>query len=470
MIDSLAVCLPLFQEEACNGHSNRFALHLRFRTLAIFCQDYLSDIPGRQGKRQRQRVRRVIRSQIQELLRTQSQNPTVYELDTCPYFLLTSSQQQPSSLSFRRIHLQAFQKGLLTHGHSFQHLTHLTIEVTSQWSSSTPHCDPLFRFPSTLRHFHLSPSHTGFYHLWGATKNFPLEWFPDQLECLDFVEDHSGFVGLSNSSFASQIRQRENDWEVFLLRCSGLRKIKLYGRSLSHWPPGLFDHPSLERCDCYDLDRSENPASFSPPWERNQSRKKDQQTSVSRLRHLTLPGSSLDPEKMLSLSRFPHLITLNLESRMHSRRLNTITPSCLASLPMPALSWETGSWLQTLVLPNNFDGSLSSCKNLLHLRRLRLGHSFNTPIGRDHWPPLLQCLVICSVPTMRLFPRDDLEDLDLFNSATSSFQHTFDFLPASLSILLVGKRYECFRSEKLKIIRDHRYPHCRICAEPPSDI
>lgn len=427
---------------------NRFSLHLCFGSLAELCEGHLSSIQGRPFKRERQRARRLVRADIQDLI--SSVGSQVCEVETSHEFFLFDRDGH-TRVPFDRVLIARnrdsqlpFRWRVVDNHSPFQALSHLSVPLSKLSDQQAG-----FRLPDTLRHFHLTNDHHVFF---TRPARISLSLFPDTMECLHYVEDRS---------YLSQKEQQKLDQESedFFSRCVHLRKVKIYGLSSIHWAQRrlLFDHPTLQRCHFYDKNDQEFKQGSSPPIQISDA--------GSRLRRLSLPASVMQYADVITPSLFPNLkiLCVGTPSKFPLWYGNSISWATL-----PQFTW-THDQLQTLVLPDHFSGSLVSLTALINLRRLRLGGSFNHPIEPDHWPPQLQCLVICSFGGYRdpFFPRDDLSDLTqhFHYHFRSQLQYRFSFLPPTLSILLVGvSDHSRYTDAKIHIVCDPRYPSCRICS------
>lgn len=423
---------------------NRFSWHFKFLNVTHLAEPSCARWEGNQHRKMRRRIRKRFRRTLGEMIHNGQHSFLEMDLVDC---FFTSRHQFDAlypylSLDLQRLELPSGLAGADQLG-LFTSLTHLT------W----PWVCPFFSgpFPPHLRHLHLG-------HLFETTAHsFSLEALPSSLECLHF---HCG----------GQVCQSNNTrpWDDFFKRCVRLRKLKLVSFQ-GTLPASLFHHANLERLECL-----ESSITFPSPVS----------SHGGRLRHLVLPPSTLknfydDPGNQVMSQLLAGLSSLTHLSFNSSRANQFSILNPLSTLPFPT-GWP--QHLDTLILNNFFSESLAPLRGLVLLRRLRLGSTFNQPIARDHWPPALQCLVISALPLEQnnehvpMFPRHDLSDLHLHFSLNrfpfSRFHYQFDYLPPSLSILLVGVDFNSNPHRyptqmEIQVTSDPRFPECRLCGFRP---
>lgn len=409
---------------------NRIAIHFKFISVS-----HAIDSPSLEGSRNRklrQRKRLRFRRALNDLINLGDET----EFDSEDFHGMESdfSFSSGASKQVRRVTLPLFcSKKIELHIFSF--LTHLTWCSFSLANFTGP-------FPPQLRHLHLG------YFPTAQSTSFSLSLLPSSLECLHFIcptSLHGPIINLIP----------EKEWEDFLKKCVHLRKLELFAPP-QILPPGLFCHPSLRQLRCYH---------FSVDFVASLPKKLGHHLS-SKFRRLTLLPTALDTKNhnsdTIQLSDLSTLQELSFECPL----IGSPASSTVRLSELPGSAWWPAQ-LNTLVLHNYFSGSLAPLKDLVNLSRLRLGCSFNVPIERDHWPPNLQCLVILALRSFDQphFPRNDLSDLSRFTQY-SHYTQFFDYLPPSLSILLVGHNGLSGDrgAPQFTVTRDSRFPNCRLCS------
>lgn len=405
--------------EQCDRIQIQLTLHFKFTS---FCQLAGTVInPVLPAGRKRERLLR--KRQFQLALNRLISHRGLYEVEAKDCMFENRQRNLPvSSLSsaVRRISLPSGYSDIEPFCR-FSSLFHMTLKT---WYSGP--------FPPHLTHLHLDRELGGWSHL------------PPSLECLCFKVSRQ----LSNE-----------EWEDLFKRCRWLRKLTLLSME-GTLPSCFFTQPSLRLVHCYHYTR---PILRLPSFDKLKTT-----DNPSRISQLSLDPSVLDdPSVSFDL---PCLTKLSFEGT----RIFSIWDCTVKYIQLP----PTDRWpkfLGTLVLSNDFSGSLAPLKNLTHLRFLRLGGSFNCPIHRDDWPPGLRCLVILTITSTSLkFPREDLSDLDRFGLSChlSKFTFHFDFLPPSLSVLLVGQVDPLYslhqvifetKPHPFQVTIDSRFPNCRLC-------